>query len=99
MRDGILFVTYPTLRSGRSDATRLDQILAWAGENFDGVIVFEEAPAKAHAAGGEGSRGQAKGYDQGLAGVRLKNPLARGRGLYASDTAASDCTNLDTPQR
>src|SRR3546814_7173889 len=43
MRDGILFVTYPTLRSGRSGATRLDQILAWAGENFDGVIVFDEA--------------------------------------------------------
>ncbi|MFM7404461.1 MAG: strawberry notch-like NTP hydrolase domain-containing protein, partial [Erythrobacter sp.] len=57
MRDGILFVTYPTLRSGRSDATRLDQILAWAGEDFDGVIVFDEAHAMANAAGGEGSRG------------------------------------------
>ena len=45
MRDGILFVTYPTLRSGRNDATRLDQILAWAGEDFDGVIVFDEAHA------------------------------------------------------
>src|SRR3546814_14025716 len=32
MSEGILFVTYPTLRSGRAEDTRLDQILAWAGE-------------------------------------------------------------------
>src|SRR3546814_6712190 len=32
MREGILFVTYPTLRSGRSDATRLQQILEWRSE-------------------------------------------------------------------
>src|SRR3546814_9396982 len=31
MSEGILFVTYPTLRSGRAEDTRLDQILAWAG--------------------------------------------------------------------
>ena len=31
MSEGILFVTYPTLRSGRVEDTRLDQILAWAG--------------------------------------------------------------------
>ena len=28
---GILFATYPTLRSGGTEDTRLDQILAWAG--------------------------------------------------------------------
>ncbi|ABD26646.1 putative methylase/helicase [Novosphingobium aromaticivorans DSM 12444] len=94
MRDGILFVTYPTLRSGRSDATRLDQILAWAGEDFDGVIVFDEAHAMANAAGGEGSRGKVKGSEQGIAGVRLQNLLPRARVLYASATGASDVNNL-----
>ncbi len=94
MRDGILFVTYPTLRSGRSDATRLDQILAWAGEEFDGVIVFDEAHAMANAAGGEGSRGKVKGSEQGIAGVRLQNLLPRARVLYASATGASDVNNL-----
>ncbi|MBF9152213.1 strawberry notch-like NTP hydrolase domain-containing protein [Novosphingobium jiangmenense] len=94
MRDGILFVTYPTLRSGRSDATRLDQILAWAGDNFDGVIVFDEAHAMANAAGGEGSRGKVKGSEQGIAGVRLQNLLPRARVLYASATGASDVNNL-----
>ncbi|MBN8829563.1 MAG: strawberry notch family protein [Sphingomonadales bacterium] len=94
MREGILFVTYPTLRSGRSDATRLDQILAWAGEDFDGVIVFDEAHAMANAAGGEGSRGKVKGSDQGIVGVRLQNLLPRARVLYASATGASDVNNL-----
>lgn len=94
MRDGILFVTYPTLRSGRSDATRLDQILAWAGDDFDGVIVFDEAHAMANAAGGEGSRGKVKGSEQGIAGVRLQNLLPRARVLYASATGASDVNNL-----
>ncbi len=94
MREGILFVTYPTLRSGRNDATRLDQILAWAGDDFDGVIVFDEAHAMANASGGEGSRGKVKGSEQGIAGVRLQNLLPRSRVLYASATGASDVNNL-----
>ena len=94
MREGILFVTYPTLRSGRNEATRLDQILAWAGDDFDGVIVFDEAHAMANAAGGEGSRGKVKGSEQGIAGVRLQNLLPRARVLYASATGASDVNNL-----
>lgn len=94
MQEGILFVTYPTLRSGRADTTRLDQILAWAGEDFDGVIVFDEAHAMANAAGGEGSRGKTKGSEQGVAGVRLQNLLPRARVLYASATGASDVNNL-----
>lgn len=94
MREGILFVTYPTLRSGRTDASRLDQILQWAGEDFEGVIVFDEAHAMANAAGGEGSRGKVKGSEQGIAGVRLQNLLPRARVLYASATGASDVNNL-----
>ena len=94
MQEGILFVTYPTLRSGRADTTRLDQILAWAGEDFDGVMVFDEAHAMANAAGGEGSRGKTKGSEQGVAGVRLQNLLPRARVLYASATGASDVNNL-----
>ncbi|MXO71816.1 strawberry notch-like NTP hydrolase domain-containing protein [Alteraurantiacibacter buctensis] len=94
MREGILFVTYPTLRSGRVDASRLEQILAWAGDDFDGVIVFDEAHAMANAAGGEGSRGKIKGSEQGVAGVRLQNLLPRARVLYASATGASDVNNL-----
>ncbi len=96
---GILFVTYPTLRSGREDATRLQQILGWAGEDFDGVIAFDEAHALANAAGGEGSRGRVKGSEQGVAGLRLQNHLPRARILYVSATGASDVANLSYATR
>ena len=94
MDRGILFVTYPTLRSGRDDSTRLRQILDWATPEFDGVLAFDEAHAMANAAGGEGSRGKVKGSEQGIAGVRLQNLLPRARVLYASATGASDVNNL-----
>jgi predicted RNA methylase len=94
MDAGILFVTYPTLRSGRADATRLQQIVDWAGQDYGGVIAFDEAHAMANAAGGEGSRGKVKGSEQGISGLRLQNLLPRARILYASATGASDVNNL-----
>ena len=58
MGDGILFVTYATLRSaGKCGTTRLSQILAWMGEDFDGVLAFDEAHAMQNAAGSEQGRG------------------------------------------
>ena len=94
MTNGILFVTYPTLRSGRMEDTRLDQILAWAGEGFEGVIAFDESHAMANALGSSGTRGKVKGSEQGMAGLRLQNHLPRARILYASATGASDIANL-----
>ncbi|NNM78056.1 methyltransferase [Sphingomonas sp. ID1715] len=96
---GILFVTYPTLRSGRDDATRLRQIVEWAGTDYDGVIAFDEAHAMANAAGETGSRGKVKGSEQGIAGLRLQNLLPRARVLYASATGASDVANLSYATR
>ena len=94
LSQGILFVTYPTLRSGRAEDTRLDQILAWAGSDFDGVIAFDEAHAMANAIGNRDARGASKGSEQGMAGLRLQNRLPRARILYASATGASDISNL-----
>jgi hypothetical protein len=46
MGDGILFVTYATLRSaGKCGTTRLSQVLDWMGEDFEGVLAFDEAHA------------------------------------------------------
>ncbi|BBC71634.1 methylase [Altererythrobacter sp. B11] len=92
--EGILFVTYPTLRSGRAEDTRLDQIRAWARDTFEGVIAFDEAHAMANALGSSGTRGKVKGSEQGMAGLRLQNTLPRARVLYASATGASDIANL-----
>ena len=95
MPSGILFMTYSTLRSQRHDeASRLQQILAWLGDEHDGMVVFDEAHAMANAAGTETSHGTQKGSEQGLAGVRLQNYLPRARVLYVSATGATDVANL-----
>ncbi|AYJ84704.1 methylase (plasmid) [Sphingomonas paeninsulae] len=93
--EGILFLTYATLRSNRGDkGTRLQQILDYLGVDFDGVIVFDEAHEMAGVAGGEGRFGMKSGSDQGIAGVRVQNLLPRARVLYVSATGASDVNNL-----
>ena len=92
--EGILFVPYGTLRSARVDETRLDQIIAWAGADFEGVIVLDEAHELGGVAGGEGTMGRKDGSLQGIAGVMLQNLLPKSRVLYASATGASDINNL-----
>nr|WP_319296518.1 strawberry notch family protein [Sphingobium sp.] len=91
---GVLFVTYPTLRSVRGDHSRLQQIIDWAGADFDGVIGFDEAHEMGGVAGGEGALGAKKGSQQGICGVLLQNNLPGARILYASATGASDVNNL-----
>jgi hypothetical protein len=79
MGDGILFVTYATLRSsGKCGTTRLSQILDWMGEGFDGVLAFDEAHAMQNAAGSEQGRG-VKPSQQGLAGLRPHFSLGKTR--------------------
>lgn len=95
MDSGILFLTFATLRSQRDDAqSRLQQILVWLGEDFDGVIAFDEAHELANAAGTDTQYGTQKGSEQGLAGVRLQNLLPRACILYNSATGATDPANL-----
>ena len=99
MPSGILFTTYATLRSGRADTTRLQQILDWCNGStsqapFEGVIAFDEAHAMANATGGQGSRGKTRASDQGIAGLKIQNLLARARIIYVSATGATDVNNL-----
>ncbi|MEP2682306.1 MULTISPECIES: strawberry notch-like NTP hydrolase domain-containing protein [Alphaproteobacteria] len=94
MGDGILFVTYATLRSaGKCGTTRLSQILDWMGEGFDGVLAFDEAHAMQNAAGSEQGRG-VKPSQQGLAGLRLQLAAPRARVFYISATGATSVHNL-----
>lgn len=96
MDRGVLFTTYATLRQpargGRP--SRLDQIVAWLGAGFDGVVVFDEAHAMGGAAGGAGGRGPKKASQQGLAGLALQNRLPDARVLYVSATGATEPANL-----
>ncbi|SEK10604.1 hypothetical protein MAA5396_04957 [Marinovum algicola] len=94
MGDGILFVTYATLRSaGKCGTTRLSQILDWMGEDFEGVLAFDEAHAMQNAAGSEQGRG-VKPSQQGLTGLRLQLAAPRARVFYISATGATSVHNL-----
>jgi len=94
MGDGILFVTYATLRSaGKCGTTRLSQVLDWMGEGFDGVLAFDEAHAMQNAAGSDEGRG-VKPSQQGLAGLRLQLAAPGARVFYVSATGATSVQNL-----
>jgi protein strawberry notch len=107
--EGILFVTYATLRSAEREgkASRLDQILAWLGREpgsesaprFGGVIVFDESHAMQNAAGGKGERGEVIPSQQGRAGLRLQHALPDARVVYVSATGATNVHNLAYAQR
>ena len=96
LAEGILFTTYATLRTqAKGDKrSRVQQIVDWLGQGFDGVVVFDEAHAMANAAGDKGERGEKKPSQQGQAGLRLQHALPAARILYVSATGATTVQNL-----
>jgi predicted RNA methylase len=106
--EGILFVTYATLRSAERDGkdSRLQQIIEWLGGGvasaageFDGVIVFDESHALQNAVGEKSERGDRGPSQQGRAGLRLQHALPDARVLYVSATGATTVHNLAYAQR
>ena len=73
----------------KNDVTRLDQIVSWLGEDFDGVIAFDEAHNMGNLYGKKGSRGKTAGSEQAKAGVELQRRLPKARIVYVSATAAT----------
>ncbi|XP_042198653.1 protein strawberry notch homolog 2 isoform X1 [Callorhinchus milii] len=92
--EGVLFATYSALigesQAGGQHRTRLQQILDWCGENFDGVIVFDEC----HKAKNVCVNGSAKSTKTGQAVLELQNRLQSARVVYASATGASEPKNM-----
>ena len=102
LKEGILFVTYATLRQdGKSceKVSRLQQILNWLGKDFDGAIIFDESHALANAASEKADRGVKKASQQGVCGLRLQRALPNARIVYVSATGASRLENLSYMER
>jgi GGDEF domain-containing protein len=106
-KDGIAFVTYDTLKTGSSEkavrkaqaegkkpVTRVDQLVAWLGPNFDGVVVFDESHNMANAVDSKGTRGVRKASEKAKAGAELQRRLPNARVVYVSATAATEVGNL-----
>jgi predicted RNA methylase len=99
--EGILFTTYATLRTDERGerVSRVRQIVDWLGDDFDGVIIFDECHALQNAVGGKGERGDTAASQQGRAGLRLQHALPNARVVYVSATGATTVNNLAYAQR
>jgi hypothetical protein len=85
---GVLFVTYPTLRSTKGEHSRLQQLLQWAGEDFDGVIAFDEAHEMGGVAGGRALSARKTARSRGWRGFSSRTPCR-----------AHGCSMLPPPAR
>jgi P-loop containing NTP hydrolase pore-1/C-terminal domain on Strawberry notch homologue len=96
LTQGILFTTYATLRSAEKQGkiSRLEQVLNWLGQEFEGIIAFDESHAMGNATAGKGDRGIRQPSQQGIVGLRLQNALPQARVLYVSATGATQVSNL-----
>ncbi|MEE6487475.1 hypothetical protein FKM82_014915 [Ascaphus truei] len=86
--EGVLFATYSALigesLAGGQHRTRIKQIRDWCGEDFDGVIVFDECHKAKNATCTK----------MGKAVLELQNNLPLARVVYASATGASEPKNM-----
>ena len=102
-REGICFVGYGTLRTKKikdnQQISRLDQIANWLGEDFDGVIVFDEAHNMGNALTEKTDRGRSKASETALAGIDLQRRLPNARIVYVSATGATRVMNLAYAER
>jgi predicted RNA methylase len=101
LSEGILFVTYGTLRSPAKGTkkSRVAQIIEWLGEDWDGVLAFDESHLMGNASGEENDRGVTKASAQALAGCDLVNRLPNARVTYLSATGAAKVSSLSYCQR
>ncbi|GMH44841.1 hypothetical protein BSKO_12793 [Bryopsis sp. KO-2023] len=92
VEEGVVFMTYSSLISGAGRGamkTRLEQVLQWAGEEFDGCLIFDEA----HRA--KNFSPEAKSSTKtGAAVLRIQESLPQARVVYCSATGASELRNM-----
>ena len=100
--DGIAYVTYAELRGGPKDKSaprNVDNLAAWLGPEFDGVISFDEAHNLGNATDSEGGFGTQGASQQALAGIKLQKLCPKARVVYVSATGATEVKNLAYAER
>lgn len=95
---GVLFVTYDTLKSGFTSSRegRMAQILDWVGDDFDGVIAYDESHnlRNSNPPRQTGERFKKNASKKGVAGVFLQDKLPESRVVYSSATGMTEVHNL-----
>lgn len=95
VKQDVIFSTYAALigessLAGSKFKTRLEQLVDWCGEDFDGVIVFDECHRAKNLCPGKSSPSTKTGKTV----FELQNLLPKARIVYASATGASEPRNM-----
>uniref|UniRef100_W8AWV2 Protein strawberry notch n=1 Tax=Ceratitis capitata TaxID=7213 RepID=W8AWV2_CERCA len=95
VKRGVIFSTYSALIGESNNKTgkyksRLKQLLQFCGEDFDGLIIFDEC----HKAKNLCPVGSGKPTKTGQTVLELQNKLPKARVVYASATGASEPKNM-----
>ncbi|EDV27087.1 uncharacterized protein TRIADDRAFT_54670 [Trichoplax adhaerens] len=103
VKDGILFNTYATLISSgqrgfnptHTRGSRIQQILDWCGDNFNGCLIFDEChKAKQFIPGNEAASTKAA-----VAAIALQRQLPKARVVYCSATGVTNVKNMAFMER
>jgi len=98
----ILFVTYTSLvnKSAKLKVTRFERLIAWLGDNFEGLLIFDEGHKAKNLIFKESAKTTGRtllhggieltGTQAGQAVFRLQDKLPRARILYASATGVTE---------
>jgi hypothetical protein len=94
IKKGVIFSTYSCLigesKTTGEQQTRMDQLLKWCHDDFDGLIVFDES----HLAKNCVAIGSTEPTKTGLAVLELQNKLPNARIVYVTTTGASEPRHL-----
>ncbi|KKN75037.1 hypothetical protein LCGC14_0384110, partial [marine sediment metagenome] len=99
---GVMFTTYDTLKSKSKKEgviSRIQQINEWLGDDFEGVIAFDESHNMGNAVEVRGERGRKLPAAKALAGVELQKTHPKARIIYVSATGATEVLNLAYAER
>ncbi|KAF0930629.1 hypothetical protein E2562_033825 [Oryza meyeriana var. granulata] len=91
IKNGVIFVTYSSLiASSERGRSRLQQLVQWCGQEFDGLLVFDECHKAKNLIPDAGSQPTRTGK----AVLEIQEKLPEARVVYCSATGASEPRNL-----
>ena len=86
---GILFGAYSTISHNKNKDARFKMLRDWLGEDFDGVIAFDEAHKMGNSVPTKKKRGKSKPSATAITGIELQRAFPNARVVYASATGAT----------
>ncbi|AQK46024.1 RING/FYVE/PHD zinc finger superfamily protein [Zea mays] len=91
IKNGVIFVTYSSLiASSERGRSRLQQLVQWCGQEFDGLLVFDECHKAKNLIPDAGSQPTRTGKTV----LEIQEKLHEARVVYCSATGASEPRNL-----